>query len=60
MAVPGMEESLGGEIELPSKIEIEMDTTDFEIDTIASFVTPHIIESKEDLEKLDKLPKSVN
>ncbi len=55
MAVPGMEESLGGEIELPSKIEIEMDTTDFEIDTIASFVTPHIIESKEDLEKLDKL-----
>ncbi len=55
MAFPGMEESLGGEIELPSKIEIEMDTTDFEIDTIASFVTPHIIESKEDLEKLDKL-----
>lgn len=55
MAFPGMEESLDGEVKLPSKIEIEMDTTDFELDTIASFVTPHIVESKEDLEELDKL-----
>lgn len=58
MAFPGMQESLGlkeKDFELPSKIEIEMDTTDFELDTIASFVTPKIIESKEDLKKLDKI-----
>ena len=55
MAFPGMEESLGGEISLPSEVTIEMDTTDFEMDTIASFVTPHILESKEDLDKLDEI-----
>ena len=60
MAFPGMQESLGikeKDFELPTKIEITMDTTDFELDTIASFVTPKIIESKEDLAKLDKLDK---
>lgn len=55
MAFPGMEESLRGEISLPSEVTIEMDTTDFEMDTIASFVTPHILESKEDLDKLDEI-----
>ncbi len=55
MAFPGIEESLGGEISLPSEVTIEMDTTDFEMDTIASFVTPHILESKEDLDKLDEI-----
>lgn len=58
LAFPGMQESLGinkKDFELPTKIEIEMDTTDFELDTIASFVTPKIIENKEDLEKMDKL-----
>ncbi|MCI8481968.1 MAG: hypothetical protein HFJ27_02550 [Clostridia bacterium] len=58
MAFPGINESLGIEkkdFDFPSKIEIEMDTTDFELDTIASFVTPKIIEEKQDLEKLDKL-----
>ena len=60
MAFPGMQESLGikeKNFELPTKIEITMDTTDFELDTIASFVTPKIIESKDDLAKLDKLDK---
>lgn len=60
MAFPGMQESLGInkiDFELPTKIEIMMDTTNFELDTIASFVTPKIIESKEDLAKLDKLDK---
>lgn len=60
MAFPGMQESLGinkKDFELPTKIEIEMDTTDFELDTIASFVTPKIVESKDDLAKLNKLDK---
>lgn len=60
MAFPGMQESLGinkKDFELPIKIEIEMDTTDFELDTIANFVTPKIVESKDDLAKLDKLDK---
>lgn len=58
MAFPGMQKSLGikeKDFELPSKIEIEMDTTDFELNTIASFVTPKIIENEEDLKKLDKI-----
>lgn len=56
MAFPGMQESLKlDDITLPSKIEFEMDATNFELGTIASFVTPKIIESKEDLEKIDKL-----
>ncbi len=56
MAFPGMQESLKlDDIILPSKIEFEMDATNFELGTIASFVTPKIIESKEDLEKIDKL-----
>lgn len=60
MAFPGMQESLGikeKNFELPTKIEITMDTTDFELDTIASFITSKIIESKDDLAKLDKLDK---
>lgn len=58
VAFPGMKESLGIKkkgFEVPEKIEIEMDTTDFKLDTIASFVTPKIIESEEDLENLNKL-----
>lgn len=56
MAFPGMNESLKlDDIILPSKIEFEMEATDFELGTIASFVTPKIIESKEDLKELDKL-----
>ena len=42
-------------IELPTKIEIEMNSSDFSLNTIGSFVTPNIIESKEDLNKLEKL-----
>lgn len=56
MAFPGMGESLKlDDITLPSNIEFEMEATDFELGTIASFITPKIIESKEDLEEIDKL-----
>ena len=58
VAFPGMNESLGikkKDFDLPNKIEIEMDTTDFKLDTIASFVTPKIIESEEDLKDLNKI-----
>ena len=58
VAFPGMNESLGikkKDFDLPNKIEIEMDTTDFKLETIASFVTPKIIESEEDLKDLNKI-----
>lgn len=56
MAFPGMSESLNlDNLNLSNKIEIEMETESFELDTIGSFITPNIIESKEDLKKLDNL-----
>ena len=57
MAVPGMQESLNiskDKIDLPSTIEISMDATDFELGSIATFVTPKVLED-EDLKIFDKL-----
>ena len=56
MAFPGMQESLKLDgITLPNNIEFEMDASDFELGTIASFVTPKVIESEDDLKEIDKL-----
>lgn len=57
MALPGMQESLdisSNTIEIPSKVEITMETTSFKCNNIFSYVTPKILE-KEDLEITDKL-----
>ena len=56
IAMPGMQESLGvshSTIEIPDMIEISMDATDFQLNSIASFITPKILE-EEDLDGLDK------
>ena len=65
LALPGMQESLGiskNDIELPSKIEITMDTTDFQQNNIATYITPKILEESdlEVFDKLDELYKKVN
>lgn len=55
IAMPGMQESLEvdtNKIEIPNTIEISMETTNFELNSIASFITPKIIEKK-DLDVLD-------
>lgn len=57
MAMPGLQESLGvsaDEVEIPSNIEITMDTTDFETNGIFSYVTPKVLE-EEDINAFDKL-----
>lgn len=57
MAFPGMQESLdisSSTIEIPSRVEITMETTSFKSNNIFSYVTPKILE-KEDLEITDKL-----
>ena len=57
MGMPGLQESLGiskDEIEIPSNIEITMDTTDFKSESIISYVTPKVIDEK-DLKVFDNL-----
>lgn len=57
IAMPGLQESLGiskDEIEIPSNIEITMDTTDFKLESIASFITPKVLD-KNDLKVFDNL-----
>lgn len=62
IALPGLQESLSlscEEIEIPNKIEITMDTEDFELGNIVTFVTPKVLEDT-DLNFLDKLDEVYN
>lgn len=57
IAMPGLQESLGiskDEIEIPNNIEIIMDTTDFKSESIASFITPKVLDEN-DLKVFDNL-----
>lgn len=57
IALPGLQESLSvskNTIEIPSTIEITMDSTDFELNNIVSYITPKLIE-KSDLSVFDNL-----
>ncbi len=57
ISLPGMQESLGIEkdkLEIPNKVEITMDSTEFELTNIVTFATPKIVEEK-DLEIFDKV-----
>lgn len=59
IALPGLQESLAmkkTDIEIPNNIEITMDTTDFELGNIITFVTPKVLEEK-DLSIFDELDK---
>lgn len=66
IAMPGIQESLNiskEEVEIPSKIEITMDSTNFEMGNIMSYCTPKILENGEIddiLEKTDELFEKVN
>lgn len=65
MAMPGLKESLGLEnedIDIPNTVEITMDSTDFEMGNIASFVTPKLIEESDlsIFDDLDKIYDKVN
>lgn len=57
LCLPGLQDSLGIKEDvftIPNSIEISMDATDFELNSIASFVTPKLIEDT-DLSLFDKL-----
>lgn len=55
MALPGLKESLNmNDIDIPSNVEITMNSTNFEIGNIASFVTPKVFEET-DLTFFDEL-----
>lgn len=57
ISLPGMQESLNIEkdkLDIPDTIEITMDSTDFELSNIVTYVTPKIIE-EDDLEIFNKL-----
>lgn len=64
ICLPGMQESLslGSKIDIPSKIEITMETTDFKLNNIITYVTPKIIEDDnlEVFDKLDEIYENVN
>jgi putative membrane protein len=57
IAMPGLQESLNinkSDLEIPTSVEISMDTKDFELSNIISYITPKIIEES-DLDVFDKL-----
>lgn len=57
MAFPGVQESLKtDDITFPNKIEIEMESTNFEMNNIISFASTNIFE-EEDIDKLDDVDK---
>ena len=59
MAMPGLQESLdikSDKLEIPNSIEITMDTTNFEMNSIMNLVTPKVLEEK-DLNIFDDMEK---
>ncbi len=57
ISLPGMQESLAiskDKLEIPSTIEITMDSTDFELSNVVTYVTPKIIEEN-DMDIFNKL-----
>lgn len=62
IAMPGLQESLGvskNTIDIPSNIEITMDSEDFESSSIITYVTPKVIE-EDDLKLFDKIDSLYN
>lgn len=65
MALPGMEESLNltgefADINIPSSVEISMDTTNFSMKNIVTYATPKVLEEDINWSKFDKLFNQVN
>lgn len=64
ISMPGLGESLGiseDKLEIPSKVEISMESTDFELGNIITYVTPKVIENyNELLDEINKLYSKVN
>ena len=62
IALPGLQESLNihkNDLEIPDRIEITMDATEFELGNIVTFVTPKILE-EDDLDFFNQLDEVYN
>ena len=65
ISLPGMQESLNiskDKIDIPNTIEITMDSSDFELNNIVTYVTPKVIEESdiELFEKIDEIYEQVD
>lgn len=65
ITLPGMQESLNiskDKIDIPNTIEITMDSSDFELNNIVTYVTPKVIEESdiELFEKMDEIYEQVD
>lgn len=63
ITMPGVEESLNisnKKIEIPSKVEITMETSKFEQNNIITFVTPKILDESISFDELNNLYKKVD
>ena len=65
ISLPGMQESLNiskDKIDIPNTIEITMDSSDFELNNIVTYVTPKVIEESdiELFEKMDEIYEQVD
>ncbi|MGN1028615.1 MAG: hypothetical protein ACI4P7_00825, partial [Bacilli bacterium] len=65
ISLPGLQESLNiskDKIDIPNTIEITMDSTDFELNNIVTYVTPKVIEESdiELFEKIDEIYEQVD
>ena len=62
ISLPGLQESLNiskDKIDIPNTIEITMDSTDFELNNIVTYVTPKVLEEN-DMELFKELDKIYN
>ena len=62
ISLPGLQESLNiskDKIDIPNTIEITMDSTDFELNNIVTYVTPKVLEEN-DMELFKKIDKIYN
>jgi len=62
ISLPGLQESLNiskEKVEIPNIVEITMETTDFELNNIITFITPKVID-KQDLDIFDKIDEIYN
>lgn len=60
MALPGMQESLKTDMDIPSSVTISMDTERFELGNVMSYVTPKVLDDDIDFSDIDGLYGKVN
>lgn len=60
LALPGMQESLKTDMDIPSSVTISMDSESFELGNVMSYVTPKVLDEDIDFSEFDNLYGKVN